>query len=178
MLRKVSIHEDVSSGIIKISSRPEGFAILLFMAALIGVCALPFSKYRDDYFAYVGLLYLLGLVVYYWIISIQSTTFEKKEVIKVRKGFKSWQIPFGVVKGGYTSYEKKVSRQSLQATHFLNFELQVDLPDNSEQWIRNGKANVFHYGFSQWGPKQQEIWNRFNRILKEKGIPNLSEKDA
>ena len=178
MLRKVSIHENVNSGVIKISSRPEGFVIPLFIASLIGICALPSTEYRDDYFAYVGLLYLLGLVVYYFIMSIQSVTFKKKEVIKVRKGFKSWQFPFEVVSGGFTSYEKRVSRQSFQTTHFLNLELQVDLPDDSSQWIRNGKANVFHYGFSHWGPKQQEIWDKFNRILKDKGIPNLTPKKS
>lgn len=176
MFRKVSINENINSGVIRISSRPEGYAILLFMAALIGVCALPLSKYRDDYFAYVGLLYLLGLVAYYFIISIQSVTFVKKDTIVVRKGFRSWQFPFEAVSGGYTSYEKRVSRQSLQATHFFNFELQVDLPENSKQWIRNGKANVFHYGFSQWGSKQQELWNKCNDILNDKGIPNLSSK--
>lgn len=82
MLRKVFIHENVNSGVIKISSRPEGFAIPLFIASLIGICALLFA------------------------------------------------------------------------------------------------TNVFHYGFSHWGPKQQEIWDKFNRILKDKGIPNLTPKKS
>lgn len=176
MFRKVTIHEDTNSGVISISSRPEGFAVLLFIAALIGIFALALSEDKNDYFAYAGLLFLLGLVGYYFVISIQSVTFEKRDVIKVRKGFKSWQFPFESVSGGYTSYEKRVSRQSLQATHFLSFELQIDLPDQPGHWIRNGKANVFHYGFSQWGPKQQEIWDKFNRILNDKDIPNLTAK--
>lgn len=176
MFKSVKIKEKPETGIIRISSRPELFAFVLFLASLMGICFLPSTAYRDDYFAYGGLLFLLGLTLYYFIISIQQVTFENKTRVKIRKGWKSWIIPFSAIQGGYTTYRKKTSRQSLQSTHFLNLILKVDLPDDPSHWIRNGKANIFHYGFNQWGVKQEEIWNKLNRILEEKGIPVLTSK--
>lgn len=170
MYKPVTIRTDAQEGIVNISSRPAAFAILLFAAGLIGLFSLPFTEYRDDYLAYAGLLFLVGLTAYYAVISSQSTTFANNTRISVRKGFRSWQIPFSKITGGYTSYEATVSRQSLAKTHYLNVELEVDLPDDPARWIRNGKANIFHYGFSQWGAEEEKIRAAFDAILAEKGI--------
>ncbi len=176
MFKPVNIVVDANLGTARISSRPQAFAILLFIASLVGFCALPFTEYRNDYFAYFGLLFVLGLILYYALISMQSTVFEDNTQVRVRKGFKRWNIPYEAVSGGYTAYNQRVSRQSLARTHFLTLELHVNLPENPKQWIRNGKANVFHYGFSQWGREQEEIREKFHAILTEKGIPILTPK--
>lgn len=173
MFKPVNIHTDTKSGTIRISSRPAAFAIVLFIACLIGLCSLPFTEYRNDYFAYIGVFFVLGLTGYYSVISMQTILFENKTNIRVRKGFAAWDIPFDTVTGGYTTYHKRISRQSLARTHYLNFELQVNLPDNQSIGIRNGQANIFHYGFSYWGAEQEGIRKKINDILKEKGIPNL-----
>lgn len=174
MYRSVTIQTNAQLGTITISSKPEASTILLCIACLIGLCSLPFTEYHNDYLAYVGLLFVLGLTVYYAIISRQSAIFENKTHIRVRKGLDSWDIPFEAVTGGYTSYNESVSRQSLVKTHYLDFELQVNSPDNHRRWIRNGKANIFHYGFNQWGREQEIIRKKFNAILEEQGIPNLA----
>lgn len=176
MYKSIKIHQTNNSEIIKISSKPQPYFILFFLVCLIGLSALPFSEYRYDYFAYLGLLFVLGITIYYFIGSVQSITFENKANIKVRKGFDSWTIPYEVVTGGFTSYKKSVSNQSLASTHFLSFELEVNLPDNKKHWIRNGKANIFHYGFDQWGKEQEKIWEKFNEILGVKEIQNLTVK--
>lgn len=176
MLKAVNIHTDTRSGAIKISSRPEAYVIVLFLAGLIGLCVLPFTEYRHDFIAYISLVFVLGLTGYYVVISMQSTIFENKTHIRVRKGLAKWTIPFDTVAGGYTTYNKRVSRQSLARTHYLNVELQVNLPDHQRHRIRNGKANVFHYGFSQWGPAEEKIRQKIHAILTEKGIPILPLK--
>lgn len=176
MIKPVKIDVDTNLGTITISSRPKAFAIILFIASLIGLCSLPFSEYRHDYFAYSGLVFVMGLTLYYAAISIQRTVFENNTAIRVRKGFQRWKIPLEAVSGGYTTFNTRISRQSLARTHFLNIELQVDLPDNQKYWIRNGTANVFHYGFSQWGREQEQIREKFHDILDEKGIPILTPK--
>lgn len=172
--KSVKVHADPASDVIRISSKPEFFAIVFFLAFAIGLCSLPFTKYRNDYIAYLCMLYPLGLTAKYFSVSIQEIRFENRTSIRVRQGFDRWVIPFESVTGGYISYEKAISRASLTATHYLNFELQVNLPDNKKHCIRNGTANIFHYGFSQWGREQERIWREFNRILDEKGIPNLT----
>lgn len=176
MFKSVKIHTDNSLGTITISSRPAAYVIILFTACLMGLCSLPFSEYHTDYFAYISVFFVLGLSGYYAVISIQSTIFENKTTISIRKGFHRWTIPFDTITGGYTAYNKTVSRQSLAKTHYLNFELQVNLPNNQKYGIRNGKANIFHYGFNQWGEEQEKIREKFNDILEEKGIPNLTLK--
>ncbi len=176
MIKSVNIYEDAKAGVSRVSSRPETFAIALFMASLIGLAILPFTAYQDDLFAYVGIFFLLGLTGYYFVISIQVVTFEQKTQIKVRKGFRAWSIPLDAVTAAYTSYQERTSRQSLQKTHFLNVELQVNLPDKPKHWIRNGNANVFHYGFNHWGAEQEQIRKKFDRIFAEMGIPKLSPK--
>lgn len=176
MFKAVNIHTDTRSGTIKISSRPEAYAIALFLAGLMGLCALPFTEYRNDFIAYISLVFVLGLTGYYGVISMQSVIFENKTHIRVRKGFISWVIPFEAVTGGYTTYNKRVSRQSLARTHYLNVELQVNLPDHQSHRIRNGKANLFHYGFSQWGPAEEKIRQEIHAIFTENGIPILTLK--
>ena len=176
MYKSVKIKRDNKSGNITISSKPEVGFIVFFLICFSGLSALPFSEYRNDYFAYFGLLFVLGITVYYFIGSIQKVTFKNETKITVRKGFIAWEIPFDVVSAGFTSYRKSVSKQSLASTHFLSFELQVNLPDNKKYWIRNGKANIFHYGFDQWGKEQERIWADFNEILDKKGIQNLTAK--
>lgn len=172
--KSIKIHTDIKSNTIKISSKPELFSVIFFAAFVIGLCSLPFTEYRNDYIAYACMLFPMGLAAYYFVISTQSVQFENKTHIRVRKGFKSWTIPFESVTGGYTSYKKVISRSSLIGTHYLSFELKVDLPDNQEYWIRNGTANIFYYGFSQWGKEQEKIWKKVNDILDEKDIPNLT----
>lgn len=172
--KSIKIHTDIKSDTIKISSKPEVFSVIFFAAFVIGLCSLPFTEYRNDYVAYVCMLFPIGLAAYYFVISTQSVQFENKTYIKVRKGFESWTIPFESVTGGYTSYKKAISRSSLIGTHYLSFELKAALPDNKEHWIRNGTANIFHYGFSQWGKGQEKVWKNFNDILDEKDIPNLT----
>lgn len=176
MFKPVNIHTDPISGTIKISSRPEAYVIVLFLAGLMGLCALPFTEYRNDFIAYISLFFILGLTGYYSVISIQSIIFENKTHISVRKGLAKWTIPFDAIRGGYTTYNEKVSRQSLARTHYLNLELQVNLPDNPKHRIRNGKANLFHYGFSHWGPEQERIRQKIHTILTEKGVPILTLK--
>jgi hypothetical protein len=168
------VYTDNNLDIIRISGKPEVFSAIFFIAFVIGLCSLPFTEYRNDYIAYICMLFPMGLAAYYFIISMQVVQFENKTKIRVRKGFKSWSIPFESVTGGYTSYKKVISRSSLIGTHYLSFELNVDLPDNKDHWIRNGTANIFHYGFSQWGKEQEKIWAKFNDILDEKDIPNLT----
>jgi hypothetical protein len=126
--------------------------------------------------AYVGVFFMLALSLGYFVTSMEGFAFENRTNIKVRKGFDRWNIPFEMVTGGYTSYNERTSRQSLQKTHFISLELKVDLPDNRKHWIRNGNANIFHYGFSRWGAEQEKIWEQFNFIIDEKGIPNLTPK--
>jgi hypothetical protein len=150
------------------------FSVVFFVAFVIGLCSLPFTEYRNDFIAYVCILIPMGLAAYYFVISMQSVQFENKTHIRVRKGFSSWNIPFESVTGGYTSYKAVISRASLITTHYIDFELKVNLPDDKKLWIRNGTANVFHYGFSQWGKDEEKIWAKFNDILDEKGIPNLT----
>jgi hypothetical protein len=175
-VKSVKVHTDNNLDTITISSKPEAFSIIFFIAFLIGLCSLPFTEYRNDYIAYISMLFPIGLAAYYFVISIQSIKFENKTTIRIRKGFDSWNIPFKSVTGGYTSYKKVISQSSLQITHYLNFELKVNLPDNKKHWIRNGTANIFHYGFSQWGKEQEKIWEKFNDILNEKDIPNFTPK--
>jgi len=172
--KPIVIRRDTKRDIIRISSRPEGFYFIFFTACLIGLCSLPFSSYRHDYFAYIGLLFVLGLTLVYFVGNVQGIVFENKTRVRVRKGFQSWTIPFDVVTGGFTSYEKYVSRSSLETTHYLKFELNVDLPKNPKQWIRNGSANLLFFGFDHWGTHQRELWDQFNAILDEKGIPNFT----
>jgi len=168
--KPVKIQKDRNT--IKISSKPSLYYIVFCIAGLIGLLSLPNSEYRHDYFAYIGLIFVIVLTAYYFVTCLQVTVFENKTNISVKKGFKKWNIPFEVVTGGYTSYKKYVSRASLERTHYLIFELKVNLPDNPKQWIRNGHANIFRYGFNEWGDEQNKIWDDFNTILNEKGIPN------
>jgi len=168
--KSVKIQKDKNT--IKISSKPSFYYIVFFIAGLIGLFSLPHSEYRHDYFAYMGLIFVLVLTSYYFVTCLQETVFENKTNITVKKGFKKWNIPFEVVSGGYTSYKKFTSQASLERTHYLNFELKVNLPNNSNHWIRNGHANVFRYGFNEWGDEQNKIWDELNAILNEKGIPN------
>ncbi len=174
MFKSIKIKEDADSGNVKISSRPQSYAFILSLAIIVGLSVLPFTEYRNDYLAYIALVFVFGLTIKYFMQSTQSVTFENKTHVKVRKGFITWVISFDSVSGGYTSYKKKFSRQSSTSIHFLSFELRVDLPDNSKHWIRNGKANIFHYGFDQWGKEQEKIWAKFNEILDKNGIPNLT----
>ncbi len=176
MFKPVNIHTDTKLGTIKISSRPEAYVIVLFLAALMGICALPFTGYRNDFIAYISLFFVLGLTVFYGVISRQSVIFENQTHISVRKGLAIWIIPLDAVTGGYTTYNERVSRQSLARSHYLNVELQVNLPDHQRHRIRNGKANIFHYGFSQWGLSQEKIRQEIHAILTEKGIPILTLK--
>lgn len=174
MLRAVKIHTDSELDVIQIYSRPEWFSVVFFIAFLIGLCSLPFTEYRNNYIVYICMLYPMGLAINYFVISLQAITFENQTKIQVRKGFDSWDIPFEAITGGYTSYEKVITQANLTKTYYLDFELKVNLPDNKKHCIRNGTANIFHYGFSQWGQEQQKIWVKFNDILDEKGIPNLT----
>ncbi|UZR97702.1 hypothetical protein [Chondrinema litorale] len=175
MYKLVKIHKDNNLDTIKISSRPQAGFVLLLLACLAGLCTIPFTDYRNDFFSYVGVFFVFGGTLYYLVTNFQVTTFENKTNIKVRKGFSTWQIPFDCVSGGYTNYYKKVTRQSGNTTHFLDLELHVSLPENKNQWIRNGKANVFNYAFSNWGYEQQNTWEKLNEILDEKGIPNYTK---
>lgn len=172
----VRIDTDIHRDRVKVSTKPEVWGIVFFVACLIGLVSLPFSAYRHDYMAYAGLCFMLVLSAGYFVTSIEGFVFENKTNIRVRKGFNRWNIPFEAVTGGYTSYNAQTSRQSLQKTHFLSLELKVDLPDNKKHWIRNGAANIFHYGFSRWGTEQEKIWEQLNRILDDNGIPNLTPK--
>lgn len=172
--KSIKVHTDIKSDTIKISSKPEVFSFIFFLAFVIGIFSLPFTEYRNDYIAYICMFFPMGLAAYYFAMSTQSVKFENKTYIRVRKGFKSWTIPFESVTGGYTSYRKVISRSSLIGTHYLSFELKVALPDNQEHWIRNGTANIFHYGFSHWGKEAEKVWAEFNNILDEKDIPNLT----
>ena len=172
--KSIKIHTDIKSDTIRIYSKPEAFSVIFFVAFTIGLCSLPFTEYRDDYVAYASILFPMGLAAYYFIISTQGVQFKNKTNIRVRKGFGSWNIPFESVTGGYTSYESVISRSSLIRTHYLSFELKVNLSDQKKYWIRNDTANIFHYGFSQWGKDEEKIWAKFNDILNEKDIPNLT----
>ncbi|MFH7242678.1 MAG: hypothetical protein ACHWZW_07485 [Spirulina sp.] len=172
--KSVTVHRNPNLDIIKISSQPEAFSIVFFIALLIGIVSLPFTEYRNNYMAYIGLLYPIGLVVGYFILSTQDAKFENKTKVSIRKGFDTWSIPFETVTGGYASCRVKTSQASLIKTYYLDFELRVNLPDNKKYSIRNGTANIFHYGFSQWGKEQEKIWAKFNEILDEKGISNLT----
>jgi len=174
--QSVKIHTDIKSDTIKIYSQPEMFSVIFFVAFVVGFCSLPFTEYRNDYIAYACMLFPLGLTTYYFVMSRQSIQLKNKTHIKVGKGFSSWNIPFESVTGGYTSYKAVISRSSLARTHYLSFEVKVNLPDNKKHWIRNGTANIFHYGFGQWGKEQEKIWWKFNEILDEKGIPNLTPR--
>jgi hypothetical protein len=174
LYKSIKIHTDIKSDTIKIYSKPEVFSVIFFAAFVVGLCSLPFTEYRNDYIAYVCMLFPMGLAAYYFVISTQGIQFKNKTNIRVRKGFSRWDIPFESVTGGYTSYKAVISRSSLIKTHYLSFELKVNLSDNKKHWIRNGAANIFHYGFSQWGKEQEKIWAQFNNILDEKGIPNLT----
>lgn len=170
----VKVDTDANLDIIKISSKPEVFSIVFLVAFLIGLCSLPFTEYRHNYFVYICMLYPIGLATNYFVIGIQDIRFENQTKISVRKGFDSWSIPFESVTGGYTSWEQVISKTSLTRTYYLSLKLKVNLPDNKKHRIRNGTANIFHYGFSQWGKEQEKIWRQFNNILNEKGIPNLT----
>ena len=103
MYKSVEIHTDTNTDTIVISSKPEVYFIFFFTACLIGICSLPFSAFSKDYFAYIGVLYILVLTIFYFIKSIQKIIFENKTNIRIRKGFDSWNIPFESVTGGYTS---------------------------------------------------------------------------
>jgi uncharacterized protein YpuA (DUF1002 family) len=92
----------------------------------------------------------------------------------VRKGFRKWQIPFDSIVGGYVAYKKRTRAQSPDVTHFVDIELKVTLPDNKKNWIRNGYANIFNYGFDRWGDEQQKIWDELNRVLEKNDIKDLS----
>ena len=176
MYKSVQILVNTKKDTVEISSKPDAYFIFFFAVCLIGLFSLPFSEYRKEYFAYIGMLYLLVLTIFYFVKSIQKIIFENQTNIRVRKGFNSWNIPFESVTGGHTSYNKKISRASLESTHFLTFELKVNLADNPKFWIKNGKANIFYYGFRHWGDEQEKIRDKFNDILNEKGIPNLTQK--
>ncbi len=176
LFKSVYIHTDANLGTIKISSKPDAYFIVFLIACLFGLCALPFTEYSNDYFAYISLIYVLVLTAYFCVVYTQVIIFEDKANIRVRKGFSRWNIPFEAVTAGYTTYEKRVSQASRERTHYLNFELKVNLPDNQKHSIRNGTANIFHYGFRYWGKEQDKIWDKFNDILKQKGIANLAQK--
>lgn len=175
-IKPVAIRADPRSDTIKISSRPEIFALILGAAGFTGLCVLPFTEYRNDYFAYIGMLFIITLTGYYVFNSIQVISFENRTNIHVRQGILAWNIPFESVTGGYTSYNVFTSGKSHDKTHFLSFRLKVDLPDNKRRSIRNGTATVFHYGFSQWGAEQEKLWQQFNDILDDKGIQNLTSQ--
>jgi len=176
MYKSVEIHTDTNKDTIEISSKPDAYFIFFFAVCLIGICSLPFTKYHKDYYAYIGVLYMLVLTIFYFVKSLQKVIFENTSNIKIRKGFDTWNIPFESVTGGYTSYYKKTSRASLERTHFLTFELKTNLTDNPKHFINNGKASIFNYGFRHWGEEQEKIRDKFNDILNEKGIPNLTQK--
>lgn len=172
--KSVKVRMDANSDMIRISSSPEMFSIVFFVALLVGLFALPFTEYRNNYFVYICILYPMGLAAKYYTISIQDVRFENKSRIRIRKGLNTWSIPFESVTGGYTTYKKVVTQANLTRTYYLDFELKVNLPDNKKHYIRNGTANIFHYGFSQWGREQEKIWAKFNDILDGKDIPNLT----
>lgn len=176
MFKSIKIHTDINSDTIKIHSKPEVFSVVFFMVFVVGLGLLPFTEYRSNYVVYICMLFPMGLAAYYFVMSMQGVRFKNKTEVRVRKGFDSWNIPFESITGGYVLCKEVVSRSSLVTTYYLNFELKVDLPDNKKRWIRNGAANIFHYGFSQWGKEQEKIWEKFNDILEEKDIPNLTER--
>lgn len=172
--KSVTIKFDPSNGTTRIASKPETFFLIFFFVLLTGLICLPFSSYKNDFFAYAGLLFVFGLTICTFLSSIQIILFDKS-CIRVRKGFKSWYIPLNLVKGGYTVYKKSTSRASLESTHFLNVELKVDLPNDKNKWIRNGSANIFHYGFNTWGSDQNQLWDKFQDIFEANGIPILTK---
>lgn len=176
MLKAVNIRENAKRGTFTITSRPAGFSILFFLAGLVGLGLLPTSEYRGDYLAYGGLLFIVGLSVYYFVMSSQVVVFQAEVQVRVRHGFAVWTIPFDAISGGFTTYQEKVSRQSLAKTHFLDLELRVNLPDHRAHRIRNGTANVFHYGFSYWGPEQESIRAKLHHLLKAQNIPLVARK--
>ncbi|MBT34293.1 MAG: hypothetical protein CMO01_31900 [Thalassobius sp.] len=172
MYKLIKIHADTKLDTINISSRPQASFVLLLLACFAGLCTIPFTDFRNDIFSYVGVFFVFGGTLYYLVTNFQIVTFENKTNIKVRKGFSTWNIPFESVTGGYTTYYQRKNQKSLETTHFLNFELQVNLPENKYNWVKNGTTNIFHYAFSHWGHDQEDIWKKLNNILDEKGIPN------
>jgi hypothetical protein len=177
MLPPVKVKHDKKAGRIIIKSVPELFGLVFFSVGLAALCSLPFSEYHKDPSAYFGVLFIVGLAGYYIIIGFQAVTFERGKPIGIRKGFEKWTLPFEAVSGRYTVYEKRVSNQSHNVTYYFDLELEVDLPNNPKQWIRNGKANAFHYGFSNWGSLEQRIWDTVNAGLDDLGIPDLTEQN-
>jgi hypothetical protein len=175
LVNPVKFKTDHSNNSVMIYTRPQAYFVVVFLACLIGLCYLPFSEFKNDYFAYVGLLFVITLFTYYFITNNQSVCFEKNLLVKVRKGFSHWIIPVTAIKGGYTSYHKASSQQTRENTHFIDFELKVNLPDNHKHWIRNGTANIFSYGFHTWGSEQIKIWDKFNQILRDNKIPVLTQ---
>ncbi len=159
---------------VTIYTKPEAYFVVVFLACVIGLCCLPFSSFKNDYFAYLGLIFVLVLLTYYFVTNNQSVCFQKNQHIKVRKGITHWSIPVTVIEGGYTSYRMLSSQQTRENTHFLEFELKVNLPDCHKHRISNGIANIFTYGFHHWGSEQNKLWEKFNQILRDNSIPVLT----
>ena len=162
---------------VTIYTRPEAYFVVVFLTCVMGLCCLPFSDFKNDYFAYIGLIFALVLFIYYFVTNNQSVCFQKNQRIKVRKGITHWSIPVTVVEGGYTSYRMLSSQQTRENTHFLDLELKVNLPDSHKHRISNGIAHIFSYGFHHWGSEQDKVWDKLNQILRDNNIPVLTVEE-
>jgi len=175
LVSPVKIKTNQTDKSVTIYVRPDAYFTAIFMACLIGLGYLPFSDFKFDYYAYVGLTFVIFLMIYYFISCNQSVCFVKNSCLSVRKGFRRWRIPLSAIKSGYTAYRKVTSQPTRLNTHFIDIELKVNLPDNPKHWIRNGHANIFSYGFHYWGAAQNTLWDQINQILNDNNIPVKSK---
>lgn len=88
--------------------------------------------------------------------------------ISIRRGFRSWNIPWEKINKAWLTYDESTYRGGV--LYSANLYVETPLPEKKRHEIINGIALVMEWCEDSWGEKESETWYRIREALIAMGI--------